>query len=216
MRKSKGMALIASMVIVLIVSIVAIAIASTAASNRVASFSTYDTTSSYANSQAGINLGEVILMTATTDELSDLPEFRDGGQPGGVPDGKVGRKVSTDCASSTSYSNAKSMLAGANDCFWWIGLSNGYLDKPGFMSVLGSAYYDSDEYPKAETMFKLEERSEIRTRSLESGDKLGRKFYRITSIGHGNTDGLSKIQGQIGVYTVIDINPEVDENAAEY
>ena len=212
MRRNRGMALIASMIIVLIVSIVAIAIASTASSNRIASFSTYDTTSSYANSQAGINLGEVILMTATTDEIADLPEFS---ETQGAPAGKVGRKVDTSCGSTASYSSPSAMLSSAGNCFWWIGKTNKYLENSNFMSVLGSDYFSS-EFPNAETKFKLEERSEIRTRSLESGDKLGRKFYRVTSIGHGNTDGLSKIQGQIGVYTVIDINPEVDENAAEY
>ncbi len=208
MKKNKGMALIASMIIVLVVSIVAVAIASTSASNRIASFSTYDTTSSYANSQAGINLGEVILMTASTEEL-DSPDYSQER----IPAGKIARKVSDDC---NSYSDISAMIAGANSCFWWIGNTNSFITNTNFMSVIGSEYYDSTAYPNAQTKFKLEERSERRTKSLEAGDKLGRKFYRITSIGYGNTEGLAKIQGQIGVYSVIATTPKVDEDAEDY
>ncbi len=209
-RRSRGMALIASMVIILIVSIVAVAIASTSLSNRVASFSTYDTTSSYANAQAGINLGEVILMTAKTTEMDDTPAFKNNDK---APSGKVARKVANDCL---NYANLATRLHKAGECFWWVGSTNSYIKNDNFMNVIGSTYYDADVYPHAETRFKLEERPEIRTRSLESGDKLGKKFYRITSIGHGNTDGISKIQGQIGVYSVIEVNPVVDANAADY
>ncbi len=208
MKKNKGMALIASMIIVLVVSIVAVAIASTSASNRIASFSTYDTTSSYANSQAGINLGEVILMTASTEEL-DSPEYSQAK----IPSGKIARKVSDQCNTYTAVSD---MLSSANSCFWWVGNTNSFISNSNFMSVIGSDYYDSSAYPNAQTRFKLEERSERRTKSLEAGDKLGRKFYRITSVGYGNTEGLAKIQGQIGVYSVIATTPQVDENATEY
>ncbi len=211
MNKNKGMALIAAMVIVLIVSIVAIAIASTSVSNRIASFSTYDTTSSYANSQAGINLGEVILMTASTDEISNSPEFS---TTAGVPSGKVARMISSDCKiyNDTSYS-----LNSPGNCFWWLGNpTESYMANENFVQEMSSGYYDSDSYPNARTVFKLEERDETRTRSLESGDKLGKKFYRITSIGEGNTEGLSKIQGQIGVYSVIEYTPTVSGDAADY
>lgn len=207
MKKSKGMALIVAMVIVLIVSIVAVAILTTATVNKQASVSTYDTASSFANSQAGINLGEVVLLTASSSELKDLPGFDE--HRGDA----IANVVSGDC---DSYLNRS--IQTPSKCFWWIGSGyNGVIssspadDFEDFVEVIkGEPYYD---FTNAATLFKLEQRKETRTKSLENGDNLGKQFYRVTSIGKGNTNGTAKIQGQIGVFSELDNTINVDKSA---
>lgn len=202
MNKMKGMALIVAMVVVLIVSIVAVAILTTAAVNKQASVSTYDSASSFANAQAGINLGEVVLLTASASELKSLPAAD-------VTRGNaIANVVSEDCK---TY--AGKTVDSPSKCFWWIG--DGYDDviknmDTSFLDIIGSDYYD---YEKAMTLFKLEQRTETRTKSLETGDNLGKQFYRVTAIGKGNTNGVAKIQGQIGIFSELDNTIEVDESS---
>lgn len=202
MNKMKGMALIVAMVVVLIVSIVAVAILTTAAVNKQASVSTYDSASSFANAQAGINLGEVVLLTASASELKSLPA---ADQTRG---NAIANVVSEDCK---TY--AGKTVDSPSECFWWIG--DGYDDvikdmDTNFLDIIGSDYYD---YEKAMTLFKLEQRTETRTKSLETGDNLGKQFYRVTAIGKGNTNGVAKIQGQIGIFSELDNTIEVDESS---
>lgn len=202
MNKMKGMALIVAMVVVLIVSIVAVAILTTAAVNKQASVSTYDSASSFANAQAGINLGEVVLLTASASELKSLPAADE------TRGNAIANVVSEDCK---TY--AGKTVDSPSECFWWIG--DGYDDvikdmDTSFLDIIGSDYYD---YEKAMTLFKLEQRTETRTKSLETGDNLGKQFYRVTAIGKGNTNGVAKIQGQIGIFSELDNTIEVDESS---
>ena len=202
MNKIKGMALIVAMVVVLIVSIVAVAILTTAAVNKQASVSTYDSASSFANAQAGINLGEVVLLTASASELKSLPAADE------TRGNAIANVVSEDCK---TY--AGKTVDSPSECFWWIG--DGYDDvikdmDTSFLDIIGSDYYD---YEKAMTLFKLEQRTETRTKSLETGDNLGKQFYRVTAIGKGNTNGVAKIQGQIGIFSELDNTIEVDESS---
>ncbi len=203
MNKMKGMALIVAMVVVLIVSIVAVAILTTAAVNKQASVSTYDSASSFANAQAGINLGEVVLLTASASELKSLPAANE------ARGNAIANVVSEDCK---TY--AGKTVDSPSECFWWIG--DGFNDvikdlDDSFLEVIkGGSYYD---YPNAMTLFKLEQRAETRTKSLETGDNLGKQFYRVTAIGKGNTNGVAKIQGQIGIFSELDNTIEVDESS---
>ncbi len=204
MKNCKGMALIVAMVIVLIVSIVAVAILTTAAVNKQASVSTYDSASSFANSQAGINMGEVILLTASADELKSLPSADE------KRGNSIANIISDDC---NDYGVSRSVTK-PSECFWWLG--DGYDDvikdkDDTFLDIFDSSnYYD---YSAAQTMFKLEQRTETRTKSLETGDNLGKQFYRITSIGRGNTNGVAKIQGQIGIFSELDNTIQVSDEA---
>lgn len=211
-KREKGVALIAAVVITLIVSLVAVAIASTALANKWASSSTYDITSSFANAQTGLNLGEVILLTAAADEIDQKDKTK-----------SLAEEVDASCS---EYSEGQKALESGDACFWWIGgninsisgnINSSAKEYNGktvnFIGGTGdekSKYFD---YEKARTVFKLELRPEVRSKSLETGETLGRRFFRVTSIASGNYGGIAKVQGQIGMFTQIDQPISVDKSA---
>ena len=99
-------------------------------------------------------------------------------------------------------------LASANDCFWWLGnvIDNSQYNKTDFLSHIGSgSFYD---FAHAGTYFKLEKRPEEQNMPRTMDAKLSKAFYRVTSIGTGNGEGLVKLQGQIA--TVVQKAPETE------
>ena len=90
--------------------LVAVAIASTALANRHLSGSVYDQTSSYVNAQAGLNLGETILLTAESDELENVGTF----SVDGSNDKFLAHEISSECLKPND-------LSAAGNCFWWLG-----------------------------------------------------------------------------------------------
>lgn len=205
-KREKGVALIAAVVITLIVSLVAVAIASTALANKWASSSTYDITSSFANAQTGLNLGEVILLTAAADEIDQKDKTK-----------SLAEEVDASCG---DYSVGQIKLESGEKCFWWIGgriNSNAENYNGKTVNFIGGTGDDEEsqyfDYEKARTVFKLEQRPEVRSKSLETGETLGRRFFRVTSIASGNNGGIAKVQGQIGMFTQIDKPISVDSSA---
>ncbi len=68
-------------------------------------------------------------------------------------------------------------------------------------------FYD---FAHAGTYFKLEKRPEEQNMPRTMDAKLSKAFYRVTSIGTGNGEGLVKLQGQIA--TVVQKAPETEVN----
>lgn len=203
-KNINGIALVAAVVVTLIVSLVAVAIASTALANRHLSGSVYDQTSSYVNAQAGLNLGETILLTAESDELENVGTFSVTGSNDGSNDKFLAHEISSECLKSND-------LSAAGNCFWWLGdVIHSDYNNSFFLSHIGS-----DEYPNANTYFKVERRLDKRPAgSQEMNQSMGRRFFRATSIGTGNGDigtgngeGLTKLQGQIAVLMEVDTQP---------
>lgn len=209
-NKNEGIVLVAAIIVTLIVSLVAVAIASTAVSNRHLSISSYDSMSSYINAQAGLNIGEAVLLTSSGEELRDYTADFDSTNSVAII-----KRISTKCGTTSTLGGQTDIdisKIAANDCFWWLGdvLSHPTYGSESFLSNVkpdSGSYYTSSN---ALTRFKLERRPETRTISLDSGDNLGRNFYRVTSIGKANGEGLSKLQGQIGVFTEVDKTFEID------
>lgn len=207
-NKNEGIVLVAAIIVTLIVSLVAVAIASTAVSNRHLSISSYDSMSSYINAQAGLNIGEAVLLTSSGEELKDYTADFDSTNSVAII-----KRISTKCGTTSTLGGQTDISKiAANDCFWWLGnvLSDPTYGSESFLSNVkpdSGSYYTSSN---ALTRFKLERRPETRTISLDSGDNLGRNFYRVTSIGKANGEGLSKLQGQIGVFTEVDKTFEID------
>jgi Tfp pilus assembly protein PilX len=207
-NKNEGIVLVAAIIVTLIVSLVAVAIASTAVSNRHLSISSYDSVSSYINAQAGLNLGEAVLLTSSGEELKNYTADFDSTNSVAII-----KRISTKCGTTSTLGGQTDISKiAANDCFWWLG---NVLGDPtyGSESFLSNVKPDSGSYytsSNALTRFKLELRPESRTISLDAGDNLGRNFYRVTSIGKANGEGLSKLQGQIGVFTEVDKTFEID------
>ncbi len=205
-KNINGIALVAAVVVTLIVSLVAVAIASTALANRHLSGSVYDQTSSYVNAQAGLNLGETILLTAESDELENVGTF----SVTGSNDKFLAHEISSNCLESND-------LSAAGDCFWWLGdVVHSRYNNSFFLSHIGSDEIDAGSgittkiynYPNANTYFKVERRFEhMPAGNQEMGQNLGRYFFRATSIGTGNGEGMAKLQGQIAVLTEIDSTP---------
>jgi len=207
-NKNEGIVLVAAIIVTLIVSLVAVAIASTAVSNRHLSISSYDSMSSYINAQAGLNLGEAVLLTSSGEELKNYTADFDSTNSVAII-----KRISNKCGTTSTLGGQTDISKiSANDCFWWLG---NVLGDPtyGSESFLSNVKPDSGSYytsSNALTRFKLELRPESRTISLDAGDNLGRNFYRVTSIGKANGEGLSKLQGQIGVFTEVDKTFEID------
>lgn len=209
-NKNEGIVLVAAIIVTLIVSLVAVAIASTAVSNRHLSISSYDSMSSYINAQAGLNIGEAVLLTSSGEELRDYTADFDSTNSVAII-----KRISTKCGTTSTLGEQTDIdisKIAANDCFWWLGdvLSHPTYGSESFLSNVkpdSGSYYTSSN---ALTRFKLERRPESRTISLDAGDNLGRNFYRVTSIGKANGEGLSKLQGQIGVFTEVDKTFEID------
>lgn len=209
-NKNEGIVLVAAIIVTLIVSLVAVAIASTAVSNRHLSISSYDSMSSYINAQAGLNIGEAVLLTSSGEELRDYTADFDSTNSVAII-----KRISTKCGTTSTLGEPTDIdisKIAANDCFWWLGdvLSHPTYGSESFLSNVkpdSGSYYTSSN---ASTRFKLERRPESRTISLDAGDNLGRNFYRVTSIGKANGEGLSKLQGQIGVFTEVDKTFEID------
>ena len=205
-KNINGIALVAAVVVTLIVSLVAVAIASTALANRHLSGSVYDQTSSYVNAQAGLNLGETILLTAESDELENVGTF----SVTGSNDKFLAHEISSNCLESND-------LSAASDCFWWLGdVIHSKYNNSFFLSHIGSDEIDAGSgsttkiynYPNANTYFKVERRLDKRPAgSQEMNQSMGRRFFRATSIGTGNGEGLAKLQGQIAVLMEVDTQP---------
>lgn len=212
-KNINGIALVAAVVVTLIVSLVAVAIASTALANRHLSGSVYDQTSSYVNAQAGLNLGETILLTAESDELENVGTF----SVDGSNDKFLAHEISSECLKPND-------LSAAGNCFWWLGdVIHSDYNNSFFLSHIGSDEIDAGpgittkiyNYPNANTYFKVERRLDKRPAgSQEMNQSMGRRFFRATSIGTGNGDigtgngeGLTKLQGQIAVLMEVDTQP---------
>ena len=205
-KNINGIALVAAVVVTLIVSLVAVAIASTALANRHLSGSVYDQTSSYVNAQAGLNLGETILLTAESDELENVGTF----SVTGSNDKFLAHEISSKCLESND-------LSSAGDCFWWLGdVVQSKYNNSFFLSHIGSDEIDAGSgstnkiynYPNANTYFKVERRLDKRPAgSQEMNQSMGRRFFRATSIGTGNGEGMAKLQGQIAVLMEVDTQP---------
>lgn len=192
-KKNKGIALVAAVVITLIVSLVAVAIASTTSVSKRASSSTFDFISGYANALAGVNFGEVILLTASGDEIKNgTAAF--GTNLKDSSEHKIATWVSPDCSNEVSTLEK-------NGCLWWIG--NDFNSDN--LTEVGSDFYG--ESNKGATMFKLERRNETTSFDNESSliANLGKAYYRVTSVGIPDTSdgGLVKMQGIIAVVTEI-------------
>ena len=203
-KNVNGIALVAAVVVTLIVSLVAVAIASTALANRHLSGSVYDQTSSYVNAQAGLNLGETILLTAESDELENVGTF----SVDGSNDKFLAHEISSECLKPND-------LSAAGNCFWWLGdVIHSNYNNSFFLSHIGSDEIDAGpgittkiyNYPNANTYFKVERRLDKRPAgSQEMNQSMGRRFFRVTSIGTGNGDigtgngeGLTKFGGDGG------------------
>ena len=205
-KNINGIALVAAVVVTLIVSLVAVAIASTALANRHLSGSVYDQTSSYVNAQAGLNLGETILLTAESDELENVGTF----SVDGSNDKFLAHEISSECLKPND-------LSAAGNCFWWLGdVIHSNYNNSFFLSHIGSDEIDAGSgstnkiynYPNANTYFKVERRFEQKPAgSQEMNQSMGRRFFRATSIGTGNGEGLTKLQGQIAVLMEVDTQP---------
>ena len=85
-----------------------------------------------------------------------------------------------------------------------------------FLSHIGSDDIDAGSgittkiynYPNANTYFKVERRfDKMPAGSQEMNQSMGRRFFRATSIGTGNGEGLAKLQGQIAVLMEVDNTP---------
>lgn len=199
-KRDNGIVLVTAMIVVLLVSLVAYAIGSTAVANRHLSNSVYDQSSSFANAQAGLNIGEQIVIDEADDAAikGKITEFNPGGN-----ESSLAQMLSGTCANALTLSNA------ANDCFWWLGnVLSGPYSNPKFLSYMGSDFYD---YSHAGTYFKLEKRPEDRDMPDNMDAKLTKAFYRVTSIGTGNGAGLVKLQGQIATIVQKNTEIEVDE-----
>ena len=87
-------------------------------------------------------------------------------------------------------------------------IDNSDYNDPDFLSHIGSgSFYD---FAHAGTYFKLEKRPEEQNMPRTMDAKLSKAFYRVTSIGTGNGEGLVKLQGQIA--TVVQKAPETEVN----
>ena len=188
LNRDRGIVLVTAMVVVLIVSLVAYAIGSTAVANRHLSNSVYDRSSSFVNAQAGLNIGEQIVIDEADDaaDKGKISEFDTDGSST-----SLAQLLSSKCGESGLT------IASANDCFWWLGnvIGNSDYNAPDFLSHIGSgSFYD---FEHAGTYFKLEKRPEEQNMPRTMDAKLSKAFYRVTSIGTGNGEGLVKLQGQI-------------------
>lgn len=197
----KGIALVAAVVVTLIVSLVALAIADTAIANRHLSSATYDQSSSLVNAQAGLNLAEHILLEIQkTDSGKFNTKVTDFDKKGSGS--SIAQKVSSRC------SNDVADLDSPNDCFWWLGnvlASDGAYNQEKFLTHIGEGFYD---FNHAGTYFKIEKRKE----HPPYGDEMVKQFFRVTSIGTGNGAGLAKLQGQIAVLVPKDLDTSYDED----
>lgn len=208
--KNQGIALVAAIVVTLIVSLVAVAIASTAVANRHLSNSDYEVNSSYVNAQAGLNIAETILQTSSGDELkANTQTFATGD---GALETKIAMQLSDDCNDSSIT------IDSANNCFWWIGrtISSPYDESPFLTKLSASQGSNKTSYlndDNSEIQFKLEKRPEFALASLGLADTLGKTFYRVTSIakGNGNNQGIIKVQGQLQVFAEVDKDISVSE-----
>lgn len=206
LKCNQGIALVAAIVVTLIVSLVAVAIASTAVANRHLTNADYEVNASYVNAQAGLNMAETIIQTASGDELKKYIANFDSNSTSAIAE-----TLSTEC------SNNKDLTA-SSKCFWWLGrtLDDFYKKSSPFLTKLegsttsgGSSSYLSNG--NSEIYFKLEKRPEVALASLAAADTLGKNFYRVTSIAKDSSyNGLMKVQGQLQVFAEIDRDITVD------
>jgi len=196
----KGIALVAAVVVTLIVSLVALAIADTAIANRHLSSATYDQSSSLVNAQAGLNLAEHILLeiqkTDSDKFNTKVTDFDDKGS-----DSSIAQLVSSSCSDDVAD------LDSPNDCFWWLGnvlASDGAYNKENFLTHIGEGFYD---FEHAGTYFRLEKRRE---HPPYKGTDMEKQFFRATAIGTGNGAGLVKLQGQVAVLLPKDVDTSYD------
>lgn len=203
LKNEQGIALVAAIVVTLIVSLVAVAIASTAVSNRHLSSSSYDVTSSYLNAQTGLDIGKLILTYPTSSELGEhTVEFDKKGDSSAYV-----QKTAARCDNDVSRSDIDAGTA--NDCFWWLGdvLNNENYNKENFLAKVASSYFG---YDNAQSRYKVELRPDQKPNAKDPTSNIGRAFYRVTSIGKGNGVGLTKLQAQIAVMTKLDTNAVID------
>lgn len=206
LKTDKGIALVAAIVVTLIVSLVAVAIASTAVANRHLSNTDYEVNSGYVNAQAGLNMAETIIQTAKDDDFKNyVADFNTEFSKSAFAD-----KLSGKCADNDTTMDV------ANDCFWWLGRSieGRYASYP-FLTALSADQSDTktsylaDDFSKI--YFRLEKRPEYALASGSLADDLGKYFFRVTAIASGNgfNQGLMKVQGQIQVFLKVDKNIQV-------
>ena len=148
-NKNEGIVLVAAIIVTLIVSLVAVAIASTAVSNRHLSISSYDSMSSYINAQAGLNLGEAVLLTSSGEELKNYTADFDSTNSVAII-----KRISNKCGTTSTLGGQTDISKiSANDCFWWLGnvLSDATYGSESFLSVKnkdGKELFKQEDAPK--------------------------------------------------------------------